>query len=186
MAIRSNLRWLLAGTVALSALALWWPDPVSRPAIDPHEGPPSPALPPAPAQASTSPLPAVPAPPALPAELPATTLDTARFDPFAGAQPPPPPPPKPVQVVAAPVAPPPPPAPPALNYRYLGRMTDPSGTQRVYLTGNDTAIVVQVGTRLDEGYVVKAFEATGVRLHYPPLDVHAVIPMPAVQDPTSP
>ena len=180
MAVRSNLRWLLAGSTVLSAWALWWPNPANQPVSDRVGAQAAPA----PAQRVLESTPFAPeASASLPEQLPITTFDAARFDPFVGAQAPPPPSPKQVHVAEAPVvAPPPQPVAPALNYRYLGRMTDPSGTQRVYLAKNDAAIVVAIGTQLDEGYVVEAFEPAGVRLHYPPLDARAVIPVPASQD----
>jgi hypothetical protein len=69
-----------------------------------------------------------------------------------------------------------------LNYRYLGQMTDPTGQHLVYLSGPTKEIAVAVGTRLDEGYVVEAITGDAVRLHYPPLDARAVIPLPASAD----
>ena len=113
------------------------------------------------------------------------SLDKAAFDPFVGVQPPPPPPPKPF-VGPIYVAPPPPPAAPPLTYRYVGQMLDPSGKQLVYLGKADKDFPVIVGTRLDEGYVVEAITADGIRLHYPPLDARAVINIPAAKDSSSP
>lgn len=82
------------------------------------------------------------------------------------------------------MAPPPPAAPtaPPLAYRYLGQMVDPSGTRYVYLGKADRELPVAVGTRLEEGYVVESIGPEGIRLHYPPLDAHAVIPLPPDND----
>lgn len=169
---------MLAATVVLSAVALWVPaEPPAAPMI-----------------ATGEPASMAPRPPAgepgrgdiLPARLPAQRLEPARFDPFVGVVPPPPePPPAPRPVVAAPLAPPPAPEAPVLAYRYLGRMTDPTGQQHVYLAKGDTAVVVAVGTKLDEGYVVEAIGPAEIRLHYPPLGAHAAIPVPPEAEPSS-
>lgn len=174
--MRSSLRWLLFGTVLLSALAWWWPDDVSR-AITP------PSLPTAMTAASSfSPtntavesrlLP-------LPERLPSPALESTGFDPFAGVPPPAPPPPKPV-AAPSPVAPPLP-TPPALNYRYLGQMTDPLGNKLHYLIKADKDVPVTVGTRLDEGYVVQAITADLISLHYAPLDARVDIRIPPAKD----
>lgn len=174
--MRPGLRWGLLGTVILSAVALWWPDaargPERGPTVLPH-------LSSSPAASATS-LRVV----GVPERLPTTSFEPAAFDPFVGARPPPPPAPTPVVAVVVPVAPqaPPQPVAPPLSYRYLGQMTDPSGLRQVYLAKTDTAILVAVGTRLEEGYVVESIGQDGVSLHYPPLDAHAVIPVPTAQD----
>lgn len=64
-------------------------------------------------------------------------------------------------------------------------MADPDGTQRLYLSRGEETLDVTVGTRLDDGYVVTAIEADTVQLHYPPLDVTAVIPIPAAPEAAS-
>jgi len=184
LAMRSSLRWLLAVSALLSALAWWWPDNVSQ------------AVARAGSASETLPLPSVPssstatvpdaASTALPDHLPTLTLDKAAFDPFVGLQPPAPPPPKPTPKPTPQPAyvPPPPPAPvaPTLTYRYLGQMTDPSGKKVYYLAKADKDVPIVVGTPLDEGYVVEAITADLVRLRYPPLDVRVEIRIPPASD----
>lgn len=121
----------------------------------------------------------------LPETLPRPQLAAARFDPFAGFKPPAPAVPP---AAHQPIVPPPllaPPQAPVVNYRYLGRMTDPAGQSYVYLAKGDaaTAVTVRSGDRLEDGYVVESIEQHGVRLHYPALDVRAVIPFPADSEP---
>jgi hypothetical protein len=166
---------LLGASVLLSATALWWPDDTLRHVAALRTDDRLADFP----TATPSVAPAGPATGRLASQLPETLLEPAVADPFVGAQPPPPPPPKPVPVV---IAPPPPPQAPAITYRYLGRMTDPSGTVLVYLAKADAAVVASVGTRLDEGYVVQSVDTDGIRLHYPPLDAHVVIPVPPPPD----
>jgi len=116
----------------------------------------------------------------LPNELPRQSLARTRFDPFVGVVPARQPlPVAPPMVVAPPVvAPAPQPTAPALNYRYLGRLVDPTGKVSVYLAKGAKELLVEVGTQLDEGYVVEALGADAIRLHYPPLDTRAVINIP--------
>jgi len=184
--MRPWLRWLLAASALAAAVALWWPDGVSR-AVSRSEA----AIVGSQAALNTvgEPVPSATGgalPATLPSHLPTATLDPANFDPFVGAQPPPPPPPKP-QPMPVVVAPPPPaPTAPPLTYRYLGQMVDPSGKRLVYLGKGDKDVLVAVGTLLDEGYVVEAISADGIQLHYPPLDVRAVINIPPARDTTAP
>ena len=178
--MHSGLRWLLVGTVLLTLLALWWPDDLRQDAPNRSASQPvakSEQVAPAPTSSALAAA-------GLPERLPTTSFEPAAFDPFVGARPPPPPTPKPVAVVVMPVVQQAPPqaVAPLLSYRYLGQMTDPSGLRQVYLAKTDTAILVAVGTRLEEGYVVESITQDGVRLHYPPLDAHAVIPVPTAQD----
>lgn len=180
--VRPSLRLVLGLTAVATAVAVWWPEgTVSAPSSVVRSV----------SAAGTSVTPervssAVDEPAAavnLPERLPRPSLEPASFDPFVGVRPAPPaPPPSPVAVaplvatpVMAPVA-------PTLNYRYLGGMTDPSGERRVYLARGDSAVAVSVGARLDEGYVVEAIDSEAVRLHYPPLDAHVRIPIPAHQE----
>ena len=139
-------------------------------------------------QASPAPTYSAPRLPKLPSRLPVASLDPAGFDPFVGMQAPLPAVLTPtVNIAPVTVAPPPvqqQPGAPPLTYRYLGQMTDPAGVQQVYLASGDIAVPVAAGTRLEEGYVVESVGPAGVRLHYPPLNAHAVIPVPPVQDPT--
>lgn len=175
----------------MSALALWWPDEVGEPgSIQGAGGAGYETVGQFERSAASSAAPglaALAAVATLPERLAAVTLDAARFDPFVGAVPPPAPvaPPTPTKAIVAAPEPEVQAHAPALNYRYLGQMTDPSGVQWVYLANNELALPVAVGTRLPEGYVVEALGPEGVRLHYPPLDAHAVIPVPAAQDPAT-
>jgi hypothetical protein len=181
--MRAGLLWMLVATLVLSAVAVWWPDDqvqVTRRAdeaerIELNAGRPQRV---AELQSGAG---------NLPSRLPVIEFELARFDPFAGLPAPPPPKPKavaavvpqpvaPVQVASAPL---PPPEAPRLSYRYLGQFTDPAGVSQVYLAKNDAAFPIQVGTRLEEGYVVEAMGAEGIRLHYPALNAHAVISVPA-------
>lgn len=175
LALRSPLRWLLGLSALLSAVAIGWPDDVSRAASSqgaaPWQSPPSPVTPDRPVVAGMR----------LPERLPVHTLDKATFDPFVGLQPPPPPPPK---IVVAPVVVSAP-MPPQLAYRYLGQMTDPSGQQRHFLARMDKDVPVAVGTLLDEGYVVEAITTDAIRLHYPPLNTRVEIRIPPSRDPSA-
>ena len=65
-----------------------------------------------------------------------------------------------------------------MNYRYLGQMIDPGGRIWHYLARAEASFAIEAGTRLDDGYVVQAIDAAGVRLHFPAMDVYAVIPLP--------
>lgn len=67
---------------------------------------------------------------------------------------------------------------PVLNLRFLGRMVTPAGEQLLYLARGDAAVVVGVGDRLDEGYVVESLGAEGVTLVYPELSAKVVVPIP--------
>jgi hypothetical protein len=176
--MRPWLRWLLFLSVLSSVAAIWWPDTVTHAiarvdvAVIQREPESFANL------NSTSVV--IPTTTQLPSTLPAMILDKADFDPFVGQQPQPsttPPKPAPAPVVVAP--PPPAPTAPALPYRYLGQMVDPSGKRYVYLGKADKEMPVAVGTQLDEGYVVEAIAADGVHVHYPPLDTRAVISIPA-------
>ena len=176
--MRRSVLWSLGGSLALSALALLWPE--QRGAVV------APADHAEPASSSAADHALVRSNARLAAMTASTRspLDKAGFDPFVGLQPPPPPEP-----ASSPAPKPfigpiyvPPPSPPALNYRYLGQMTDPAGRRMVYLSGGDRDVTVALGTRLDEGYVVEAITAEGIRLHYPALDVRTVIPIPLARD----
>ena len=113
----------------------------------------------------------------VPERLAAVTLEQASFDPFAGVQPPAPAAPPPAKPFVGPIYVPPP-APPAINYRYLGQMTDPEGKTLVYLSRSDKDVLVAAGTSLDEGYKVEAITSDGVRLIYPPAGGRVTIPIP--------
>ncbi|HEY1395235.1 MAG TPA: hypothetical protein VF536_03935, partial [Roseateles sp.] len=79
----------------------------------------------------------------------------------------------------APPPPPPPPQAPALNYRYLGQFIDPQGQRKVYLARSDKDVLVETGTRLDEGFRVEAITDDEIRLVYEPLQQRTVIRIPA-------
>jgi hypothetical protein len=172
----AKLLWL---SVLLSALALWWPSG-QPPALVGAQHVVS-AANPAPLSLGSN-VGSVEVSWQLPAALPVVTLAPARFDPFVGVLPPAPPAVKPLPVVqqVLPAAPPAPivPQAPAMTYRFLGRMVDPSGRPWVYLAKGDVTVPVAPGTRLDEGFVVTAVDAQGIHLHYPPADLHMLIPVP--------
>lgn len=173
--MRAPLRWMLGGSVALSALALWWPQDGNPAVVAAMDDSQAPAL--AKGEAAV---------PALPAHVAAALLDEAISDPFIGPQPPSPPAPSPPKPFVGPIYIPPP-APPAINYRYLGQMTDPDGKKLVYLARADKDVQVSTGTRLDEGYTVEAITAEGVRLFYAPAGARVTIPIPpAPVDSSSP
>lgn len=180
--LRPALRWTLGLTSAATAWALLSPaDGNVTPAATStlvNMGQ-SPAAPSALGAANTVShrKPSMAPPPPIPGRLPEAALEAADRDPFM--IPPPPPPP-------APSPPPPPPPPPAavappLNYRYLGSMLDPEGSRKVYLIRADKDVLVQSGTRLEEGYVVEAITDDEIRLIYEPLQQRAVIRIPPAQ-----
>lgn len=180
--MRPWLRWTLIVTLLLSVIAIAWPSKTAQAVaqVADRTAERAKALAPATttvaAESVVSPLPAM---------LPTHFLDKATFDPFAGVQPPPPPAPEAEKPLMGPLQPAPV-ARPALNYRYLGQFTDPSGKRSVYLSRADKDITVEVGAKLDEGYTVEAIGPDGIRLYYPPLRAHASIPIPAAaQDSTS-
>jgi hypothetical protein len=175
-AMRPWLRWTLVSTLAMTAAALLWPDnTVHAVGAAVQRSTQAPLMPQAPATvAYAGDAPIGP----LPAELPHHHFDKAIFDPFVGVQPPAPPAPPTPKAFVGPIYEPPPP-PPAINYRYLGQMTSPTGEHFVYLSRGKDDIPVAVGTHLDEGYVVESIAADGVHLYYPPLKARTVIPMSA-------
>jgi hypothetical protein len=166
-------------TVGLSALALVWargaPSVVQAAARAPNE----------PASNQTQPLNSkVTA--TLPTDLPSWQIEPARRDIFSPVLPPLPPPPKPLPVVMLPIVNTvvipvvvPNPAAPAISLRYLGTMVTPQGQRLVMLARGDTAVTVQEGTRLDEGYVVQAIGQDEVRLLYPATGMVLGVPIPA-------
>ena len=180
--LRPGLRWLLLGTVGVSAAALLWPEgEATRIIAVASRGADLERVVPSTVPTSSTGVVAAP----IPFRLPAHLLEKAQFDPFAGGAPAPAP--TPIAPAASkpfvgPVYVPPPPA-PSLNYRYLGQILDPDGRRLVYLARPDKDVLVGAGTRLDEGYVVEAIDDQGVRLRYPPLDAHAVVPSPTAHDP---
>jgi hypothetical protein len=122
----------------------------------------------------------------LPTEFAAWQIEPAKRDIFAPVLPPPLPAPKPqipvvVPVAMAPLLPAVAPAPtaPPVSLRYLGAMLTPEGRRLVMLMRGETAITVQEGTRLDEGYVVQAIGRDAVRLFYAPTSTVLDVPIPA-------
>ena len=192
-AVHPTLVRLLVLSLAVSALAWWWPQSSEPQVVEATIAPAGGVLraagvnpgvhPGAPTDAIGASMAIAPLPP----ELPTQNFEPASFDPFVGV---PEPPPKPLPAAAkpiaqmpvvapTPVAPAPPSAPPPA-YRYLGRMVDPGGQLRVYLTRSDgLPTAIAPGTRLDDGYVVQTITAEAVGLHYPATDVRAVIAIPA-------
>lgn len=173
--MRRGLWWMLGGTAALSAVALWLPAKpvVVAPARNASSGkvavsvaPTSPAL----ALAAAAKLP-------LPLHLNPVQLEAAKRDFFALEEP------KPVAAAkpAAPVATTPPPpavAPPAMPYKVVGVMLDPEGRRLVVLAKPDKSIVVVPGMSLDEGFVVESVGDESVQLLYPALDTRFNLPIP--------
>ena len=103
----------------------------------------------------------------------------AAFDPFVGVVvPPPPAPPQvtPAVVVAAPAVPPP------QDYRFLGKVTGPDGLDQILLGRGDTAVSVETGTVLDNGYVVESLTTESIVLVYPSLGTRIAVPIPKSQE----
>jgi hypothetical protein len=169
--MRRGLVWALGATGALSAATLLLDDePVQVVGELERTNRPS-AL--APASRSAT---AFAAPGALPGRLDPQQIELARRDIFVPVEPPAPP----VQSVqpAALSAVAPAPSPPEVTWRYLGAMVTPAGERLVMLARGDSSVTVQVGTRLEEGYVVEAVGSDAVRLAYPPLGTSVDVPIP--------
>ena len=81
-------------------------------------------------------------------------LGPARSDPFFSAPKPPPAPIAMVALPAAPIVPPPPPPPPPFPYRFVGRVTGPSGEPVVYLSKGERMLTVRDKSDLGDGYQV--------------------------------
>jgi len=168
--LRAPVKWVLAGTLLATAASLLWPTRELVPVQDRADG--SPLTRPSAASAASDQRPAgVPAVALLPLssrsiEKAAASSATATFDPFIGVVPPPPPAPPPV---TQPVVIAPPPAPPVQDYRFLGRITGPDGTEQILLSRGDSPVAVSVGTTLDNGYVVESISADTLVLVFPSL-----------------
>ncbi len=182
--MRAPIKWALAGTVLATAASLLWPNRgvvavEDRVAASPLPTHAPPAADPGPAtthpSAASASLPVASAPSA--GERASAAAATDVFDPFVGVLPPPPPAP-PVPMAASIVAAPPP-APPAQDFRFLGRIRGPDGTEHLLLVRGDTSVTIQVGMTLDNGYVVQSISADAVELVYPPLGVRSTIPIGA-------
>jgi hypothetical protein len=61
-------------------------------------------------------------------------------------------------------------------------MVTPDGRSVVMLTRGDSAVTVQPGMTLDEGYRVLRITAEAVRLVYPPTGGEVDIPIPPAQN----
>lgn len=186
--MRPWIRWSLAASMALSIFVLLRPEGSalvtsgSSTNIDPTSSLKAQASVTEPVEGLHSTHVAGP----LPVQLQAGEWTAATFDPFVGVAPPPPPVPKvvaPPVVVNAPVILP---QPPAMNYRYLGQLVDPDGKQTYYVVRGDNVVPIAVGTKLDDGYMVEAIKADGIRLLYPPLGSRTVIYIPPPPDPVVP
>lgn len=58
------------------------------------------------------------------------------------------------------------PSAPTLSYRYIGQMTGPDGVAYVYLARSDSAVRVQAGTVLEDGYIVERIDSDAVKLRH--------------------
>jgi hypothetical protein len=178
--LRAPIKWALAGTLLVTAAELLWPNHEVVPAQQRGDVtlPPSPraasaamSLEPVPVQAA-APAASTPASIGIRAQTVVASAATS-FDPFIGVVPPPQPMPP---SVAQPVAVAPPPAPPAQDYRFLGRVTGPDGSEQILVTRGEVPVAVNVGTTLENGYVVESISADGLQLVYPRLGNKALIP----------
>jgi hypothetical protein len=75
------------------------------------------------------------------------------------------------------------PQPPPLALRYMGSMINPDGQRLVYLAHGDLSLLVAVGDRLDEGYVVESISTDSITLVYPPLGSKSTVPIPPAHEP---
>lgn len=113
----------------------------------------------------------------IPGEIQRPPLELASRDPFLALAPPP------VKVVAPPpmkAAPPPPPTPPALNLRFSGRMTNPDGSQTVFVDLGNSPVTLVVGQTLSNGYKVTAITEKAVELSYAPMNFTTRFDLPAI------
>lgn len=182
MSMRPAVRWALLISLGATVLALIWPGntpgrPLAMVKMDMATSGGS-SLP------SGRPNEAVvmrgqPSKPPLPEQLPALILEPAEGDPFA-IVPTSPPPQALAAVVAMPQLAPATPTLPSLNYRYLGQLMDPQGERKVYVArgGDNKELLLEKGTRLDEGYVVEAITTEAIGLIYEPLQHRVSIPIP--------
>jgi hypothetical protein len=170
--MRRSLTWALGGTVVLSGVALWWPQPSALTEFSARS-----ADLPAPMPEASRTL--AGSLPALPSHWPVQPIEPAKRDAFQPVLPPaPPPPPSPVKAQVAPAWVAPPPTAPPVGFRYYGRMTTPDGDQVVFLTNGDKPVKVAVGTELDGGYVVESISPEVIQLVYPPLDKRTTVDIP--------
>jgi hypothetical protein len=165
---RSRLPALLAITLALAGLRLWWPSedaaqPPAREAaaVAPRRGA-LPARSPAPQLAVAGLGGAANAGTGLLVERASMALDAAA-DPFAPLPPPAPPRVARAAAVAAevPVAPPPPPppAPPRLPYRFVGLLAEAGQPATVFLALGEQLIQARAGETLEGGFRLESIAA---------------------------
>jgi len=173
--VRRSLTWTLVATVVLSAAVLWNSEvPRIVSAVEPRirEHVQELDLPVTAQQLGATVL------PPLPSTLAALALEPAKRDLFAATVPIAAP--ASVPPVSAPVASllTPPPQAPSIQLRFLGMMLNPDGQRLVYLARGDAAVLVGIGDRLDEGYVVESITADSVGLVYPQFNTRASIAIP--------
>lgn len=173
--MRRSLTWTLAATAVLSAAALWNSEvPRIVSAVEPRirEHVQELEFPASAQQPGATVL------PPLPPTLAALTLESAKRDLFAATVPMAAPASAPPTYVAVAAPPAPPPQAPSIQLRFLGTMLDPEGKRLVYLARGDAAVLVGIGDRLDEGYVVESITADSVGLVYPQFNTRASIAIP--------
>lgn len=178
--LRRSFKWGLGATVLTTLAALLWPAPAVVGVSTGHDGARRSSAPSMP-EARTDRAPAMFAPSRPLAEAAAGSASgVGVFDPFAGAAVTPPAP-LPLAVSPAPAAPlpPAPPPPPTQDYRYLGRMTGPDGSQQILLGRGETSVSIAKGTVLDNGYVVESISTDAIVLNYPSLGVRTSISIPS-------
>ena len=80
--------------------------------------------------------------------------------------------------IITPPLPPPPALAPALNLRFVGRMTGPDGIETVYASLGDVPVTLTLGLSLSNGYRVEAIKERVVEMRYIPLDTTARLELP--------
>ncbi len=176
--LRSPLKWGLGAAVFATLAALLWPAPSVVGVTTGHDvARPSSTSSAAEAHTDRAPTELAQSPPLTEAAA-ASTSSVSVFDPFAGVAVTPLAP-LPPMVSPAPVVPPPPPSPPTQDYRYLGRMTGPDGSQQILLGRGETLVSITKGTVLDNGFVVEAISTDAVVLTYPTLGFRTSISIPS-------
>ena len=181
--MRTALSWTLATAIAVSAVALW------------RDEKPAAVMAAVERAAAGGDLPSMRQHPVRPErlrELPVTVTDLevepTRRDIFAVVQPP-----APIQAatsaaappVPQPLAPAPSPPPPQPTWRYLGRMTAPSGDRLVMLARGDARLAVTKSTQLNDGFVVEDVGDDAIQLNHPTPGTTARIAVPLAAPPSS-
>lgn len=182
--LRPSLGWLLLVAIAMSVAALWWPDATPELTAHPPEGATASVQR---QDAGMNKIPLARDLPRLPSSLTGYTFDVeSGRNPFGQN-------PAPfaltgrvktqgdaIPVVSAPVlkAQETTPPPPMLNYRYIGQMTGPDGVAYVYLARSDSAVRIQAGTVLEDGYIVERIDSDAVKLQHHASSGKVKIPIP--------